>query len=146
MSSSTTQPLLLFKSCLEKLFLKSLNFFSPTPTCSLLVPRFFFPPLGVEQQVLEVSMEAWKGFACTYIAVTMHACHCACHTLPPHLLPVSCFLKPFPLCPSHGPGLMAERHFFGCMVIYSMFITGLPTKYELLIQSLHFSFSNPHKS
>lgn len=49
------------------------------------------------------------------------------------------FQIPFPLCPSYGPGPTAEQWFLCYTVIHRVLITGLDTKYELLIQFLYYT-------
>lgn len=154
MSNSTTPPLFLFISRLEELFLKSLNFFfSPTPTCSLLVPRLFFP-------------FPWCGAAGPWskyrgserVCPRVHCCHYACLSLcmphlafsPPSCLLLSKSLSPCALPMAQGPQqsnvFCVTQSFTGCSLL--VWIPNMNSWYNFCTIPLIFLaplFSNPCK-
>lgn len=66
----------------------------------------------MEQQVLEVSMEAWRGAARACIPITMHACHRVCLPSPSSCLLLSKFLSPVPMAqgPQQSNGFLLCGH------------------------------------
>lgn len=98
----------LFLSYQEELFLKSLNFFfSPAPTCSLLVPRLLFPSPWCGAAGPWSKYGSLEG-GCPRVHPRHHAC------LSPCMPPLTFFLSlafQIPLPCSYGPGPSAEQRF-----------------------------------